>query len=95
MTNAVKNKPADAPVPLVLPAIGLSKWPQIAPFLPIGRETWRKLVRAGKAPQAIRLSETCVVYRNEEVHRWLADPAGYVEPVHNVQSTRVVRHTCL
>ncbi|QGZ62111.1 helix-turn-helix transcriptional regulator [Paraburkholderia acidisoli] len=61
----------------ILPAIGLSKWPQIAPFLPIGRETWRKLVRAGKAPQPIRLSGTCVVYRNEEIHQYLADPLGY------------------
>jgi prophage regulatory protein len=76
MVNAVENKPK-ASTPLVLPTTGLSKWPQIEPFLPIGRETWRKLVRAGKAPQPIRLSETCVVYKNEEVHRWIADPLGY------------------
>lgn len=74
MTNAEEVKTVAPPV---LPAMGLSKWPQIAPFLPIGRETWRKLVRAGKAPQPIRLSETCVVYRNEEIYKFLADPLGY------------------
>lgn len=63
--------------PLTLPMVGLSTFAQINPFLPYGRETWRKLVRAGKAPQPIRLSGTCVAYRNEEIHRYLADPAGY------------------
>ncbi|SDC25620.1 helix-turn-helix transcriptional regulator [Paraburkholderia lycopersici] len=67
----------DTAPPPTLPAIGLSTWAQIDPFLPIGRETWRKLVRAGKAPQPIRLSLTCVAYRNEEVHKYLADPLGY------------------
>jgi|GEM_PF-3339363 len=62
----------------LLPAIGLSTWRQIAPYLPIGRETWRKLCIAGKAPKPIRLSEKCTVYSNAEVHRWLADPLGYV-----------------
>ncbi|KWA06630.1 helix-turn-helix transcriptional regulator [Burkholderia territorii] len=61
----------------LLPAIGLSTWRQIAPYLPIGRETWRKLCIAGKAPKPIRLSEKCTVYSNAEVHRWLADPLGY------------------
>ena len=65
------------PIAPILPAIGLSKWAQIQPFLPVGRETWRKLVRAGKAPQAIHLSTACTVYKNEEVHRYLADPLGY------------------
>ena len=77
MTNVEEAKPVAPPV---LPAMGLSKWPQIAPFLPIGRETWRKLVRAGKAPQPIKLSETCVVYRNEEIYKFLADPLGYRVP---------------
>lgn len=62
----------------VLPTIGLSTWRQIAPYLPIGRETWRKLCIAGKAPKPIRLSEKCTVYSNIEVHKWLQDPLGYV-----------------
>jgi hypothetical protein len=60
-----------------LPRMGLSKWSQIAPFLPVGRETWRKLCIAGKAPAPIRLSDRCTVYKNEEVHRYLSDPLSY------------------
>nr|WP_241161726.1 transcriptional regulator [Burkholderia gladioli] len=80
MANAAvakSTKEPAGPILPVLPAMGLSKWAQIAPFIPCCRETWRKLVLAGKAPQAIRLSETCTVYRNEDVHRWLADPLNY------------------
>ncbi|WP_164708077.1 helix-turn-helix transcriptional regulator [Paraburkholderia phosphatilytica] len=61
----------------VLPQIGLSKWAQIAPYVGIGRESWRKLSIAGKAPRAIRMSATCALYENREIHRWLADPVGY------------------
>jgi len=62
----------------VLPEVGLLKWRQIAPFLPVGRETWRKLVLAGKAPQPVRFSATCAAYYAAEVHKWLADPLNYV-----------------
>lgn len=60
-----------------LPLIGLSSWSQIAPFVSVSRETWRKRCREGRAPQPIRLSQRRTLYRNEEVHRWLADPVGY------------------
>lgn len=71
-----KSKEAK-PTPPMLPAMGLSKWDQIAPFIPCCRETWRKLSLAGLAPQAIRLNKNCTVYKNEEVHRYLNDPLGY------------------
>lgn len=74
----MSNPSETAPAPVLL-ATGLSKWPQIQPFLPIGRETWRKLGLAGKAPRPIKLSETCSVYRNEQVLRWIADPLNYVD----------------
>ncbi|PTB24511.1 transcriptional regulator [Paraburkholderia caribensis] len=45
--------------------------------MPVSRETWRKLVREGRAPQGQRWTERCTVYSNEEVHRWMKDPAGY------------------
>ncbi|MCA8087522.1 helix-turn-helix transcriptional regulator [Burkholderia cenocepacia] len=77
-TEAASKKEPAGPILPVLPAMGLSKWAQIAPFIPCCRETWRKLVLAGKAPPAIRLSENCTVYKNEEIHRYLADPLGYV-----------------
>ncbi|HIH2651550.1 TPA: helix-turn-helix transcriptional regulator [Burkholderia cenocepacia] len=77
MTNAADTKVKDEPAIPSLPVIGLSKWAQIAPFLHVGRETWRKMVRDGKAPQPIRFSKTCLVYRNEEILRYLADPLNY------------------
>lgn len=77
MNTPKESRPGDAPVAPILPSIGFSRWPQIAPFLPMGRETWRKLVRAGKAPQPVRFSETCVAYRNEDMHRFLADPLNF------------------
>lgn len=71
--------PADSgkPIEPILPRVGLSKWAQIAPFIPMCRESWRKLGLAGKAPPPIRFSPTHSVYSNVEVHRWLADPLGY------------------
>lgn len=68
--------PAAQPA-LTLPTIGMSRFNQIKPFLPISREKFRQLVRAGKAPQPTRLSLTCVMYKNEELHKFLADPLSY------------------
>ncbi|UTV54789.1 helix-turn-helix transcriptional regulator [Burkholderia arboris] len=63
--------------PQTLPAIGFSRWEQLRQFIPVSRETWRKLVREGRAPQPQRWTERCTVYSNEEVHRWMKDPVGY------------------
>lgn len=71
-TVATENK-----VPQTLPAIGFSRWEQLRHFIPVSRETWRKLVREGRAPQPQRWTERCTVYSNEEVHRWMKDPATY------------------
>lgn len=60
-----------------LPTVGLSRWDTISLFVPVSRETWRKLVSAGRAPAAIRLTERCTMYSNAEVHRWLEDPRAY------------------
>ncbi len=61
----------------VLPTVGMCRWDTLSQFVPISRESWRKLVNAGKAPKPVKLSERCTMYPNAEVHRWLADPAGY------------------
>ena len=65
----------------VLPSIGFSQWAQIAPFVPMGRETWRKLVRAGKAPQPTYFSKTCAAYRNADILKYLADPLNFTADV--------------
>jgi prophage regulatory protein len=63
--------------PDTLPTVGMCRWDTLSHFVPISRESWRKLVNAGKAPKPVKLSERCTMYHNAEVHRWLADPAGY------------------
>ena len=63
--------------PTHLPKDGVSRFGQIEAFLPFSRETWRKLVREGKAPQPIHIGERCTVWKNAEIHAWLADPASY------------------
>jgi len=60
-----------------LPFDGVSRFKQFQAFLPFSRETWRKLVNAGKAPQAIRLGSRCTVWRNSELHEWLREPSTY------------------
>lgn len=62
---------------LTLPEVGMCRWDTLSRFVPISRESWRKLVLAGRAPKAVKLSERCTMYSNAEVHRWLADPTGY------------------
>lgn len=63
--------------PKTLPEVGFSRRDQLQYFIPVSRETWRKLVKSGRAPQPQRWTERCTVYSNEEVHRWMKDPAGY------------------
>jgi predicted DNA-binding transcriptional regulator AlpA len=64
-------------VPETLPVVGFSRWEQLRHFIPVSRETWRKLVKDGRAPQPQRWTERCTVYSNEEVHRWMKNPAAY------------------
>ncbi|WP_232442859.1 transcriptional regulator [Burkholderia ubonensis] len=77
MKKTPQTADSGQPVTPILPTIGLSKWAQIAPFIPMCRESWRKLGLAGKAPQPIRMSRTHACYSNAEVHRWLEDPLNY------------------
>jgi hypothetical protein len=63
--------------PHTLPSIGMSRWSQIKTFIPFSKEKFRQLSLAKKAPQPIRLGIRCSFYRNEEIHRFLADPLNY------------------
>lgn len=63
--------------PAVLPFTGKSRWSKFAKFCPVSRETFRKLSLEGKAPQPERMGIRCTYYDNQELHRWLANPANY------------------
>jgi predicted DNA-binding transcriptional regulator AlpA len=75
-TSRATSKAQPIP-PKELPTDGMSRYRALSSYIPVSREKWRTLVREGKAPQPIRLSERCVMYRNSEVHEWLKDPLNY------------------
>lgn len=60
-----------------LPRIGMSRFSQFKKYLPLSREKFRQLSKAGKAPQAIRMGSRLTMYSNEELHRFLANPIDY------------------
>ncbi|ABI59379.1 MULTISPECIES: helix-turn-helix transcriptional regulator [Nitrosomonas] len=64
-------------LPETIPLTGKSRWSQLKPFIPVSKEKFRQLSVAGLAPKRCKLGERITMYDNAEVHRWLADPAGY------------------
>ena len=61
----------------VLPLIGMSRFSQFKKFLPLSREKFRQLSKAGKAPQPLRMGRRLTMYSNAELHRFLSDPLSY------------------
>ena len=60
-----------------LPKDGMSRFKQFQTFLPVSRETWRKLVRDKRAPQPVRMGVRCTMWKNEQLHEFLNDPLNY------------------
>jgi len=73
----IKNQSVDQLPPAVLPMTGFSRWSSLKKFIPFSREKWRQLCAAGRAPRPIRDGLRMTYYRNEEIHRFLADPINY------------------
>ena len=42
-----------------------------APLIPISRSTWRRWVKAGTAPQPVKLSAGVVAWRGGDLREWL------------------------
>lgn len=76
--TAPGNRGATNDQPSTLPTVGMCRWDNLRHFVLTSRESWRKLVNVGRAPKPVKLSERCTMYSNAEVHRWLADPSGYL-----------------
>jgi len=68
---------AQLPTPETLPATGKSRFSQFKKFIPVSKEKFRQLSKAGRAPQPERMGIRCTFYDNKELHRWLADPINY------------------
>ena len=67
----------ELPKPETLPATGKSRFSQFKKFIPVSKEKFRQLSKAGRAPQPERMGIRCTFYDNGELHRWLADPVNY------------------
>ncbi|MFM0049885.1 AlpA family phage regulatory protein [Caballeronia grimmiae] len=75
-----KIPPADAQptTPRVLPLDGFTRWSDLKQFVPLSHESIRQRELKGRFPKRVQLgSARCVAWPNREIHRWLADPAGY------------------
>lgn len=67
----------ELPKPETLPATGKSRFSQFKKFIPVSKEKFRQLSKAGRAPQPERMGIRCTFYDNGELHKWLADPINY------------------
>lgn len=56
---------------------GSSRWQDIKHIVNCSYGFFKKLTLCGKAPAPRKLSARMVVYSNEEVLTWLADPSSY------------------
>lgn len=76
-TRISSNRSAQVDVVTSLPKAGLGRWRDIAPFVGVSRDTWRILIKEGKAPAGRRLSERCTLYDFAAVHAWIHDSVNY------------------
>lgn len=64
--------------PPSLPLDGYTRWADLKRFVPMSHEVVRQRELAGRFPRRVQLgSARCVGWKNRELHRWFADPAGY------------------
>jgi predicted DNA-binding transcriptional regulator AlpA len=68
---------AAAPAMMQLMPEALYSWNEIEPFVKVGRETWRRRVLTGAAPQPHRISARCTRYLGRDVLAWITSPATY------------------
>lgn len=66
------------PEPQSLPLDGFTRWADLKHLIPLSHESIRQRELKGRFPKRVQLgSARSVAWPNREIHRWLADPAGY------------------
>ena len=83
MTTSTLTRPSSPSraVPYgTLPATGLVRQKDMLPCLPFASSQLWRLVRAGKFPAPIKLSERVTCWRVEDVRAYLADHPQVVDP---------------
>lgn len=82
-TAAANRKPAapsrGMPAQYLLEAGGLLRLPQVLSLVGVSKSTWWKLVREGRAPQAVKLGDRCTCWRAADVAAFI-ESAGQPEP---------------
>jgi predicted DNA-binding transcriptional regulator AlpA len=69
---------AAQPEPKSLPLDGFTRWNDLKRIVPLSHESIRQRELKGRFPKRVQLgSARCVGWPNRELHKWLADPAGY------------------
>ncbi len=73
LSTQVKHSPTEAIAFDNLPDAAMLRLPQIVgPLVPISHATWWRYVRAGKAPQPVKISPGVTAWRVGDIRAWLA-----------------------
>lgn len=78
-TPKAPTRDAGSTVANPLESGGLLRLPQVLPLVGVSKSTWWKLVREGRAPQAVKLGDRCTAWRASEVAAWIGR-GGQPEP---------------
>lgn len=75
-----KTPPANTAIPAqhLLEAGGLLRLPQVVALVGVSKSHWWALVRAGRAPAAVRIGTRCTAWRAADVAAWI-EAAGKPE----------------
>jgi prophage regulatory protein len=68
-----------------LPLDGFTRWDSMKLFIPLSRETIRKLEEKGRFPRRVHITPGTAGWPNSELHRWLGNPPGYRAPVSDAE----------
>jgi len=75
---SVSPTSAPFPSPQSIPLDGYTRWRDLRRFIPLSHESVRQRELAGRFPKRVQLgSARSVGWKNNELHLWFADPAGY------------------
>ena len=72
-TKMTKRLPSKLPIYETIPDAGYMRLPQILRFIPIGRSTFWKWVKDGKAPKGIKLGPKTTVWKAEDIRELIAE----------------------
>lgn len=76
VSNRQAAQAAEIPAQHLLSSGGLLRLPQVLALAGVSKSTWWKLVRDGRAPAAIKLTDRCTAWRAADVAEWIENAGG-------------------